>query len=76
MAMPIDRKAYYEKRYPHGTVIELTEPIDDEFTPKPKGARFKVDFVDDSLQLHGKWLPPERGGLAVIPEVDRFKIVK
>ena len=62
-------------RYPAGTIIELTEPIDDRFTPKPVGSRFKVDSIDDQLQLQGRWLPPERGSMAVSIEEDHFKIV-
>jgi hypothetical protein len=32
--------------------------------------------MDDSYQLHGHWLPPASGGLAVIIEEDSFKIVE
>lgn len=74
MPVPIDKKAYYAMRYPAGTVIELTEAIDDPCTPKPVGARFKVSGIDDALQLHGSWLPPERGSMAVDIEHDHFKI--
>jgi hypothetical protein len=35
-----------------------------------------VDGVDDMLQLQGKWLPPERGSIAVIIGHDKFKIVR
>lgn len=62
-------------RYPVGTIIELTEPINDRFTPKPVGSRFEVELIDDQLQLHGRWLPPERGSMAVSIEEDHFKIV-
>lgn len=76
MGYPIDKKTLYEARYPHGTVIELTEPIEDPYgSSKPAGSRFKVDFIDDSLQAHGSWLPPERGSIAVIIEEDSFRIV-
>ena len=76
MSLPIDKKAYYCMRYTRGTVIELLEPIDDPYTPKPVGARFKVDYVDDGLQLQGHWLPPESGTLAVAIEKDKFKVVR
>lgn len=74
MGIPIDKRACYAARYPHGTIVELTEAIEDEFSPKPVGARFKVDFVDDQLQLHGSWLPPERGSMAIVIEHDHFRI--
>ena len=76
MSYPIDKKAVYSARYPHGTIIELTEPIQDPYSPKPIGSRFKVDYVDDALQLQGVWLPPQSGSIAVIIEKDKFKIVK
>ena len=76
MSYPIDKKAVYSARYPHGSIIELTEPIQDPYSPKPVGSRFKVDYVDDALQLQGVWLPPQSGSIAVIIEKDKFKIVK
>lgn len=76
MAQPIDKKAYYSMRYPHGTVVELTAPIEDTYSPKPVGARFRVDFIDDMLQLHGRWLPPESGSIAIAIEHDKFKTVE
>ena len=76
MSCPIDKKAVYSARYPHGTIIELTEPVQDPCSPKPVGSRFKVDYVDDALQLQGVWLPPQSGSIAVIIEKDKFKIVK
>lgn len=76
MSYPIDKKAVYSARYPHGTIIELTEPIQDPYSPKPVGSRFKVDDVDDALQLQGVWLSPQSGSIAVIIEKDKFKIVK
>ena len=75
MSIPISKKEMYEARYPSGTIIELTAPIEDKFSPKPVGARFKVDFIDDQYQIHGVWLPPEKGSIAVIIEHDQFKIV-
>ena len=49
-----DKVALYRSQYPRGTVLELTAPIADDFSPKPQGARFQVEYVDDQLQLHGK----------------------
>lgn len=54
----------------------MTEPIENPYSPKPVGAMFKVDYIDDMLLLHGKWLEPERGSLAVSIEKDSFEIVK
>ena len=75
MSYPIDKKAVYSARYPHGTIIELTEPIQDPYAPKPAGSRFKVDCVDDALQLQGVWLPPASGSIAIIIEQDKFKVI-
>lgn len=75
MSYPIDKKAVYSARYPHGTIIELTEPIQDPYSPKPVGSRFKVDYVDDALQLQGVWLSPQSGSIAIIIEQDKFKVI-
>lgn len=74
MGVPINKKAMYEARYPAGTIVELTAPIEDPFTPKPIGSRFKVSYVDDMFQLQGSWLPPQSGSIAVLIEKDSFKI--
>lgn len=75
MGIKINKKEVYAMRYPAGTVIELTAPIEDPYTPKPVGSRFLVDSIDDMLQIHGRWLSPERGSMAVSVEEDSFKIV-
>jgi len=76
MSQPIDKKALYSMRYPKGTIIELTEAMEDKYCGgKTAGSRFKVDYVDDMLQLHGVWLPPQSGSLAVIIEHDKFKVI-
>lgn len=75
MSHPIDKKAVYSARYPHGTIVELTAPIEDKYSPKPADSRFVVDFVDDALQLQGYWLSPQRGSIAIIIEQDSFQIV-
>lgn len=67
------KKRMCEEKYV-GKIIELTEPIDDPYTPKTKGSRFYVDSVDDILQLHGYWL--DGGSMAVDVEVDKFIIVE
>ena len=39
----------YSARYPKGTFIELVEPLEDPYAPKPVGSRFREDCVDDAL---------------------------
>lgn len=75
MSYHINKKEVYSARYPKGTIVELIEPIDDEYSPKPVGSRFKVEYVDDALQLHGVWLPPASGSIAIIIEQDKFKVI-
>ena len=67
-------KEYYESLYPSGTILELTEPMKDPYSPKPVGSKFKVSFIDDALGIHGSWLPPCRGSICIIIGVDQFKI--
>lgn len=77
MSHLLNKKELYSMRYPHGSVIELTSPLDDPYGgSKPAGARFEVDFIDDALQLHGHWLPPQSGCMAVVIGHDKFKIVE
>lgn len=75
MSYPINKKEVYSARYPKGTIVELAEPIDDKYSPKPVGSRFKVDYVDDALQLQGHWLPSASGSIAIIIEQDKFKVI-
>lgn len=37
MSCSINKKEVYSARYHKGTIIELTEPIDDPYSPKPIG---------------------------------------
>lgn len=75
MSYHINKKEVYSARYPKGTIVELTEPIADKYSPKPIGSRFKVECVDDALQLQGVWLPPASGSIAIIIEQDKFKVI-
>ena len=75
MSHPIDKKAVYMARYPKGSVLELTAPIDDPYSSKPVGSRMRVEYIDDALQIHGEWLAPTSGSIAIIIEQDSFKIV-
>lgn len=71
--MKINKKALYEARYPRDTIIELTADIDDPYTPKKAGDRFRVSGIDDALQLHGSWL--NGGSMAIDIEQDSFRVV-
>ena len=62
-----------KEQYPQGTRIELNH-MDDPYHPVPEGTLGTVKHVDDAGQIHVKW---DNGrGLAIIPEVDHFSIVK
>lgn len=69
----IQKKTMYEARYV-GRTVELTEPIDDPYTPKSVGAKFHVTGIDDELQLHGSW--EDGGSMAIVIENDHFKVVE
>lgn len=59
-----------KEQFPKGTKIELIK-MEDNCAPAP-GTNGIVDFVDDMGQVHMNW---ENGStLALIPDVDRFKI--
>lgn len=60
-------------RYPHGTKLRITKPIEDRFTPKKEGDIFTVDYIDDAGQIHGSW--QSGGSMAIIIGVDEFEIV-
>ena len=62
-----------KEMYPQGTRIELIH-MDDPYAPVPSGTRGTVEFVDDMGQIAMKW---DNGRtLALIPEVDEFKIIE
>ena len=42
----IDKKAVYTARYPKGTIIELVEPLEDPYAPKPVGSRFNSSLYE------------------------------
>lgn len=59
--------------YPQGTRIELIY-MDDPYAPVSSGTKGTVEYVDDMGQIGMKW---DNGRtLALIPEVDEFKIIK
>ena len=62
-----------KEMYPQGTRIELIH-MDDAYAPVPSGTKGTVEFVDDMGQISMKW---DNGRtLALIPEVDEFKIIE
>ena len=62
-----------KEMYPKGTRIELIH-MDDPYAPVPLGTKGTVEFVDDMGQISMKW---DNGRtLALIPEIDEFKIIK
>lgn len=60
------------KTYAKGVRIKLIE-MDDIQAPPP-GAMGTVQHVDDAGSIHMSW--DTGGGLALIPEVDKFVIVQ
>lgn len=62
-----------KEMYPQGTRIELIH-MDDPYAPVPSGTKGTVEFVDDMGQIAMRW---DNGRtLALIPEVDEFKIIE
>ena len=62
-------------KYKKGTIVKLTAPISDPYSPKTAGSKFRVEFIDDGNNIHGCWLPPASGTLCLILGVDNFDIV-
>lgn len=53
-----------------GDTIKITR-LEDPYDNTYEGRTGTVESIDDAGQLHGTW-----GGLAVIPEVDCYTIIK
>jgi hypothetical protein len=60
------------KKYTKGKVLELIH-MDDIQAP-PVGTKCVVNYVDDAGGIHVTW--DTGGGLALLPGIDRFKIVE
>lgn len=73
MGIPINKVEYYRMRYPTGTKLKLTSPIEDPYSPKKIGDIMVVDYIDDMAQIHGNW--SSGGNIAIIIEQDNFEIV-
>ena len=73
--MNFPNKEYIEqlrKNYPIGTKIQLISMRDEKYSVIP-GTVGEVTHIDDMGSIHMKW---ENGSsLAIIPEVDSFKVV-
>lgn len=63
-------------KYKKGTIVQLTAPISDPYSPKTAGSKFRVRYIDDGNNIHGDWLPPASGSLCLILGVDQFIVVK
>lgn len=62
-----------KEMFPIGTVIELTEDMDDPYAPIKKGVQGEVVGVDDIGTLHMKW---QNGrSLGLVPFEDSFKVI-
>ena len=67
-------KKELEEKYPKGTKLRMTAPINDDYTPKKVGDIFTVSYADDNMQLHGTW--STGGSMALIVGLDSFEVVK
>lgn len=68
------KRADLERKYPKGVKLRLTEPIEDDYTPKKVGDIFVVDYADDNNQLHGHW--KSGGSMALIVGYDKFEVIE
>lgn len=64
--------AMLREKYSTGTMVQLIS-MDDKQAP-PVGTIGEVMFVDDVGSVHVKW--QNGSSLALIPEVDSFKVIK
>lgn len=73
--MQFPSKAYLEqlrKDYPAGTKIQLISMRDEKYPVLP-GTVGEVTHIDDMGSIHMKW--QNGSSLALIPEVDSFRVV-
>ncbi|GHU77683.1 hypothetical protein AGMMS49992_26370 [Clostridia bacterium] len=62
------------RKYPVGTRIELTSPMDDPYPSVSVGDQGVVEGVDDFPNIEVKW--DNGSGLSILPDVDSFRIVE
>ena len=73
--MQFPSKSYLEqlrKKYPAGTKLQLISMRDEKYPILP-GTIGVVTHIDDMGSIHMKW--QNGSSLALIPEVDSFKVV-
>jgi len=73
--MKFSNKSYLaqlRKQYPVGTKIQLISMRDEKYPILP-GTIGEVTHIDDLGSIHMKW--QNGSSLALIPEVDSFKVV-
>lgn len=62
-----------KNKYPLGTIVECIE-MKEMYSPVPTGTRGVIYAIDDIGSIHTHW---ENGSsLALLEDIDRFKIVK
>ena len=68
-----EQVARLRERFPKGTRLELTAPMDDPYSRLQPGDQGVVEYVDDAGTIHMRW---DRGSsLGLVPGVDSFKKV-
>jgi AbrB family looped-hinge helix DNA binding protein len=68
-----DKVKATREKYPIGTIVECIN-MGEEARPVPTGTRGVVNFVDDMGSIHVNW--ENSSSLALIEEIDRFKVIK
>ena len=74
--MKFPNKAYLEqlrKQYPIGTKLQMITMRNEKY-PIPPGTVGEVTHIDDLGSIHMKW--QNGSSLALIPEVDSFKVLE
>jgi hypothetical protein len=67
-----EQVAYLRRKYPDGTRITLTAPLDDPYSTLAVGDKATVKGVDDAGHILCKW--DNGSGLNLIPGVDSFDV--
>jgi hypothetical protein len=67
-----EQVAYLRRKYPEGTRITLTAPLDDPFAAQKPSDKATVKGVDDGGNILCVW--DSGSSLSLIPEVDKFEV--